>query len=211
MRNDRRPDTAEMTLSLLAWRYAAGELPPDQAAAFAARLGTDPAAQDALAEAVRLSARALGQPPPAPDPLTRSAIVERLRPAATLLGGLVALVFRRRPYRGHPLTWAGVGAGLAAGVVGVGTWLADADPAPSGPRTTVLAPQPEGDAAPGSDPIRTVANPEQAPPPVGVPNTRTEGGGGGGDPLPHNPATTFLPPHLGPDMPGDGMVGSMKP
>ena len=34
MRNDRRPDTAEMTLALLAWRYAAGELPPDLAAEF---------------------------------------------------------------------------------------------------------------------------------------------------------------------------------
>ena len=48
MRSDGRPDTAEMTLALRAWRYAAGELPPAEAAAFAARLSTDAAAQDAL-------------------------------------------------------------------------------------------------------------------------------------------------------------------
>src|SRR5688572_17150828 len=118
MRNDGRPDTAEMTLALRAWRYAAGELPPAEAAAFDARLSTDPAAQDALAEAVRLSARALGQAPPAPDPLTRSAIVGRLRPAATWVGRAVGAVVRRRPYRGHPVTW--VGAGVAAGVLGFG-------------------------------------------------------------------------------------------
>src|SRR2546423_14888197 len=89
-------------LPLLALRYAAGELPPAAAAAFEARLAADPAAREALAEAVRLSARALGQTPPAPDPLTRSAILERLRPAATVF----ARLFRRRPFRRHPMTRA---------------------------------------------------------------------------------------------------------
>jgi anti-sigma factor RsiW len=179
-------------LAVLALRFAAGELAPDQAAAFEARLAADPAAREALAEAVRLSARALGQQPPAPDPLTRSAIIERLRPAATVF----ARIFRRRPYRGHPLTWAGAGAGLAAGVLGVGIWLADGE-APSERRG--LAPPAAGPVAPDPgeprsmppqpDVNRTVAKPDPAPPMAG---------GGGEAAAPPNPATTFLPHRLGP-------------
>jgi anti-sigma factor RsiW len=178
-------------LPLLALRYAAGELAPDRAAAFEARLAADPAAREALAEAVRLSARALGQPPPAPDPLTRSAIRERLRPAASVF----ARLFRRRPYRGHPLTWAGVGAGLAAGVLGVGIWLADVDPGERRglppPAAGPVAPDPgeRRGLPPPADVDRTVAKPDPAPP---------MGGGGGEAAAPPNPATTFLPPRLGP-------------
>jgi anti-sigma factor RsiW len=179
-------------LPLLALRYAAGELAPDQAAAFEARLAADPAAREGLAEAVRLSARALGQQPPTPDPLARSAIIERLRPAATVF----AQLFRRRPYRGHPLTWAGAGAGLAAGVLGVGIWLGDGEPpgerrgSPQ-PAAGPVAPDP-GELRglpPQPDVNRTVAKPDPAPP---------MGGGGGEAAAPPNPATTFLPPRLGP-------------
>lgn len=64
------------TLQAVALRYAANDLPPDEAATFEARLATDETAQDALSEAVRLSARALGQEPPAP----RRPFADRPRP-----------------------------------------------------------------------------------------------------------------------------------
>ncbi len=92
----------EPTLQAIALRYAAGDLGPDEAAAFEARLATDQEARDALSEAVRLSAAALGQEPPTPSPSLRSAVRDRL------LGRSPAW-FARRLYRGHPLLWAGLG------------------------------------------------------------------------------------------------------
>jgi hypothetical protein len=87
------------TLQATALRYAAGDLSPDEVSAFEARLAEDQDARDALAEAVRLSAAAIGQKPPAPHPSFRTLIRARL--------GLVS-------YRGHPLAWVGLGAAAVA-------------------------------------------------------------------------------------------------
>lgn len=95
-------------LSVAALRYAAGDMTAADAEAFEARLGADQTARDALAEAVRLSAAASGLPAPTPDPLVRVAVAERLNPT------WVSRLFARRPYRGHPATWAGLGGGVAA-------------------------------------------------------------------------------------------------
>jgi hypothetical protein len=90
------------TLQGTALRYAAGDLAPVEAEAFEARLAEDQDARDALAEAVRLSAAAIGQKPPAPHPSFRAAIRARLtRPG-------------RAGARGHPLAWVGLGAAAAA-------------------------------------------------------------------------------------------------
>jgi hypothetical protein len=113
-------------LSVAALRYAARDLPPAETAAFEVRLASDQTARDALAEAVRLSAAALGRPAPTPMPGIRGLIADRVTPAASALAGL----FRRRAYRGHPMTWAGLGAVAAAAAVTVGVRLAD-PPAPS--------------------------------------------------------------------------------
>lgn len=101
---------ADAELSLAALRYAAGEMTPADAEAFEARLADDQTARDALAEAVRLSAAASGAPAPSPDPLVRQAVAERLHPT------LLSRLFPRRPYRGHPMAWAGLGGGVAAAV-----------------------------------------------------------------------------------------------
>ena len=102
------------TLPGTALRYAAGDLPPDEVAAFEARLGDDQDARDALAEAVRLSAAAVGQPVPAPHPSFRAAIRARLN---------------LRAYRGHPLAWVGLGGAVVAACALLGVVLADrADP-----------------------------------------------------------------------------------
>jgi len=124
----------EPTLQAAALRYAAGDLSPDEVAAFEARLAEDQDARDALAEAVRLSAAAIGQKPPAPHPSFRTAIRARL--------GLMA-------YRGHPFAWAGLGAAAVAACTLIGLSLADrADapeaatvtPAPTGPLEPSLGP-----------------------------------------------------------------------
>ncbi len=106
------------TLSSTALRYAAGDLPPAECAGFEARLATDQEAREAVAEAIRLSAAALHQAPPAPDPTFREAIRERL------LGWTPAWL-RRRAYRGHPATWTALGAILVAAGTVMGLALAD--------------------------------------------------------------------------------------
>ena len=112
------------TLQGTALRYAAGDLPPDEGAAFEARLGDDQDARDALAEAVRLSAAAIGQKPPAPHPSFRAAIRARLD---------------LRAYRGHPFAWVGLGGAAVAVCTLIGLSLADrADP----PTAAVAAPVP---------------------------------------------------------------------
>ena len=63
-----------------ALRYAARTLPAAEAAAFEAQLAGDQSAREALAEAVRLSAAALGQDPPTPHRSFRAMINERLSP-----------------------------------------------------------------------------------------------------------------------------------
>lgn len=118
MRND--------ALAVAALKYAAGELGPVDAAGFELKLADDPEARDALEEAVRLSAAALGQPEFKPDPLYRDALVETLRPTRSWM----SRVFARRPYRGHPLTWTGAGAGVTA-IAATVIVLTSQPPAPS--------------------------------------------------------------------------------
>ncbi|MBM3981596.1 MAG: hypothetical protein FJ304_15225, partial [Planctomycetes bacterium] len=62
------------TLQATALRYAADDLAPAERAAFEARLADDQDAREAVAEAVRLSAAALGAPAPAPHPSVRAAL-----------------------------------------------------------------------------------------------------------------------------------------
>jgi hypothetical protein len=118
------------TLQGTALRYAAGDLSPAEADAFEARLAADQDARDALAEAVRLSAAAIGQKPPAPDPSVRAASRARL-------------VWR--DYRGHPLAWVALGAAAVAVCTLVALTLADhnpPDPAPlAGPRSAPTRPE----------------------------------------------------------------------
>jgi anti-sigma-K factor RskA len=146
------PDPALQTTAL---RYAAGDLPPAEAAAFEARLATDQDARDALSEAVRLSAAALGQAPPAPDPTFRAAIRERL-------SGWPPGWLARRAYRGHPLAWAGLGAAAAAACTVVGLSLADrmADPQPDAAPPVVTAPR----AATTPEPVAVAPTPREAEP-----------------------------------------------
>lgn len=136
-----RPAPPDAELAYLALRYAAGELDPAETEVFELRLGVDQSARDALAEAVRLSAAASGVPDPAPDPLARVSVRERLRP------NWFTRLFPRRPYRGHPLTWTGVGGSVAAAVV-LGTGLFPPDPQPVVSRSS-----PEHQSAPSSDPF----------------------------------------------------------
>ncbi len=119
------------SLALTALRFAAGDLPPEQAAAFAEQMTTDPAAQDALERAFRLSAAALGQPPPTPECSVRDAVADHVRRP------LLSRWLPHRRYRGHPLAWVGVGGAVAAGLAVVGIWLADTadDDPPNGPAT----------------------------------------------------------------------------
>jgi hypothetical protein len=107
----------EPTLQAAALRYAAGDLTKAESAAFETRLTSDQDARDALAEAVRLSAAALGQEPPRPDRSFRAAIRERLL-------GCCPAWLRRRAYRGHPLTWTALGAGAVASCTVIGLSLA---------------------------------------------------------------------------------------
>jgi hypothetical protein len=109
-----------MLLQSIALRYAARDLNPRETSTFEARLANDQVARDALSEAVRLSAAALGQAPPVPHHSFRAAIHERL------LGwwpGWLA----RRSYRGHPIAWAGLGATTVAVCLILGLSLAQTE------------------------------------------------------------------------------------
>src|SRR6478735_9702050 len=108
----------EPSLQATALRFAAGDLSATESEAFELRLRDDQDARDALAEAVRLSAAALGQEPPAPDRSFRAAIREQLM-------GYCPAWLRRRAYRGHPLTWAAFGAVAVAACTVIGLSLAD--------------------------------------------------------------------------------------
>lgn len=136
-------------LSYDALKYAAGDLDPIAAEAFELTLARDPAAREALAEAVRLSAAALGQPAPTPDRSFRSLIAERLRPVQDWTTKL----FPRKAYRGHPVTWAGFGATLAVTVALGGNWVSPAPTCPVCPvspcnELAVLPPAPVPAAIP---------------------------------------------------------------
>ena len=80
------------TLQATALRYAARDLTASEAAAFEARLANDQDARDALAEAVRLSAAAIGQRPPAPRPSLRALVSKTCFVAVTAVFPSTALV-----------------------------------------------------------------------------------------------------------------------
>ena len=126
-----------LALEALALRYAAGDLSKARASAFEARLADDQDARDALSEAVRLSAAALGQSPPAPDRSFRALIRDRLRP----LNRWSPRWLTRRAYRGHPLAWGGLGAGVAAAAAILGLSLAE-HPSPPTAQTVAVAETP---------------------------------------------------------------------
>jgi hypothetical protein len=188
---DRTPPPAD-DLPLTALRYAAGELSPREAAAFEARLAVDQAAREALGEAIRLSAAALQQPAPAPDPLAREVVRDALRPT------LLSWLFPRRPYRGHPLAWAGLGGAVAAGLTVFGVWLGDR-PAdnPFPPRNPVdFAPVLPPDGAVSLPKVDQFAGrlsvPEPDPPAV-APHPRLVEEGGFATAEPESPAEADLP------------------
>ncbi len=136
----------EPTLQAAALRYAAGDLTATEAAAFEVRLADDQEARDALAEAVRLSAAALGQHPPTAHRSFRAAIREKL--IGWNLPG-----FARRAYRGHPFAWAGLGAAAVAACTVIGLALAERDSAPAAveaSRTPVVVAQKPQQVIPSS-------------------------------------------------------------
>ncbi|VTS02616.1 unnamed protein product [Gemmata massiliana] len=100
----------EPTLQATALRYAAGDLSTDETAEFEMQLADDQDARDALSEAVRLSAAAIGQKAPAPHPSFRAILRARAN-------------WDRA--RGRPLMWAGTGAAVVAVCTLIGLALAD--------------------------------------------------------------------------------------
>ncbi|MCE9564480.1 MAG: hypothetical protein K8U57_20775 [Planctomycetes bacterium] len=130
----------EPTLQTTALRYAASDLTPGEATAFETRLADDQDARDALSEAVRLSAAALGQTPPTPHPTFQAVIRERLV-------GWCPDWLARRAYRGHPLAWCGLGAVIVAMCTIVGLSFAERAPSPaqsvSNPLTPTLPVSPQ--------------------------------------------------------------------
>jgi len=116
----------EPALQTTALRYAAGDLAPGEASAFEEQLAANQDARDALSEAVRLSAAALGQLPPAPHHSFRAAMRDRLT-------GWYPGWLARRAYRGHPLAWSGLGAAIVVACALVGSSLAERKPAQEQP------------------------------------------------------------------------------
>lgn len=101
------------TLQATALRFAAGDLSPAESEAFEARLATDEAAQDALAEAVRLSAAAIGQAAPAPHRSFRDRVRARVHGS-----------------RFQPIAWVALGGVAVALAAVVGLQLSPPVPAP---------------------------------------------------------------------------------
>jgi hypothetical protein len=141
-----------MFLQNTALRYAAADLNPEETAAFEARLANNQDARDALSEAVRLSAAALGQAPLAPHPSFRAAIRERLF-------GWWPGWLARRAYRGHPLLWAGFGASAIAACTVFGLSLTDREPIPTVSPTSAPKSMPGG----ASEPTAVMVAPEPQP------------------------------------------------
>lgn len=125
-------DHPEPTLQTTALRYAAGDLNASESAAFETLLADDQDARDALSEAVRLSAAALGQAPPTPHHTFRAAIRERLV-------GWCPAWLKRGAYRGHPLAWCGLGAAVVFACTIVGLSF-DRGPLPAAQPTSVATP-----------------------------------------------------------------------
>jgi len=152
---------ADATLRDQALRYAAGELSPIEASAFEARLASDPAAREAVAEAVRLSAAVLHCPPPAPDASFRAAACERL------LHPRRPRWLARRAYPGHPLVWTTLGAASITAFVLLLTLLPRPAPPPI-TQTPQAASSPDSATAPESSlPATTLsACKNEEPPPA---------------------------------------------
>lgn len=145
-------------LHALAHRYAARELTPAEAAAFEARLEWDQQARDALSEVVRLSAAALGQSPPAPDPALRDVIRNQL-------SGPTPGRRTQQAHYGHPVVWVTLGSVLAGAAAVIGIMLADTPPsAEVVPVTNPERPAPLVVSAPSFVPT-PVPLPQPAPPP----------------------------------------------
>ncbi|MCI0359310.1 MAG: hypothetical protein L0211_12600 [Planctomycetaceae bacterium] len=91
-------------LDLLAFRYVAGEMRPEEAGEFELRMAEDQAARDAMSQAVALAERLL-EARPAQEPLVRT------RP----VGPPAAAVARRHALRNiaRPLGWMTAGAAAA--------------------------------------------------------------------------------------------------
>jgi hypothetical protein len=132
----------EPSLQSTALRYAANDLPPPEAEAFETRLATDQDAREALAEAVRLSAEAVGQRAPLPDPAVRAASRARLDAAGRRSGAAL---------------WAVAGALAAAVLVAVGFGGRAEPPAPPPPGAPAAEPLAQTDPLPHGDDSRTVA------------------------------------------------------
>jgi hypothetical protein len=183
MRND--------MLSLTALKYAAGDMGSVDEAAFELKLASDPEAREALSEAVRLSAAAVGQPV-LPDPLFRESILERAKPSRTLIGRL----FARRPYRGHPLTWTATGASLTA-TAAFAVWAGTPAPRTVAPMTTAMPDQvvvvtPAPATAPKPPETQLPADPMTG---AGTTGERVGTTGAGPDPM--RPAVTLPDPPMG--------------
>lgn len=149
-------------LHTLAHRYAARELQPAEAAAFEARLEWDQQARDALSEVVRLSAAALGQPSPTPDPILRDVIRGRIS------GRTPARRTHLTFYHGHPIAWLVLGGMLTSAVVVIGMMLADTSP--SDQVVPVADPERPTPVVVSSPPLvpTLVPLPQPAPPPRDV-------------------------------------------
>jgi len=164
-------------LAVRALRYAAADLPADEMTAFEERLADDQPARDALAEAIRLSASAVGQPPPVPSAGPRAGVRDRLFPT------WFTRLFPRKSYRGHPATWAGLGGGLATAAAVVLVSLggdpptADVTPSPTDraplPPAIHLRPPPPPSARDGNQAVAPTAPPTAMPAPV-VPGPRAD-------------------------------------
>ena len=145
----------EPTLQATALRYAAGDLASAEAATFESRLAVEQEA-DAVAEAVRLSAAALGKAPTTPDRSFRAAIRGRLV-------GYCPAWLRRRAYRGHPALWVALGAIAVAASTVVGLALADREAAREAKpvvATVPVAPVPREAVAADAGEVDSIANAE---------------------------------------------------
>jgi len=126
-------DTGPDDLVLKAMLYAAGELDPDESAAFELRLAEDQAARDALCQAVELTQL----DDAGPDPAYRSQVRHRLRMRRRRLG------FSESGFLGnHPAFWAVLGAVVAVLVLIILSHLIATMSMPGEPRSTQPRPTP---------------------------------------------------------------------
>lgn len=143
---EQKPAEPEAPLALRALFYAADLLERNEATAFELLLGENQEVRDALARAASYLYGGGGAEPVRPDPAYRQRVLQKMpRPS------LLAWLFSRRSYRGHPLLWCAASA--AAAVVGVLTFLSPpAEEAVPGPGPLPLVKQIKPAEAPALDP-----------------------------------------------------------